>query len=87
VTVFLQQATLVCAVAALGCIATRWVLPTVARLFFAGVEQCMALVCAGLLLPEFWVSSTLRRRGGQPPHLAYATRIRSLEPSDSSGWR
>jgi hypothetical protein len=72
VIAFLQQAALVCAIAALSCIAVRWLVPSAARLVLAVIEQCLALVCAALLLPEFWVSNALRKRGERPPHLAYA---------------
>lgn len=62
---------LVCALAILSCIAVRWLLPAAARLVLDMVKQSLALMCACLLLPEFWVSDSLRRRNGHPPHLAY----------------
>ncbi|MGH3773280.1 MAG: hypothetical protein ACRDRW_18105 [Pseudonocardiaceae bacterium] len=54
-----------------SCIVVRWLLPTLLQLALRIVENCMTFTAACLLLPEYWLSTAIRRRSDSPPRIAY----------------
>ena len=68
---FLHHLVVVAVVVAAGCVAVRWVLPTLLRITLGLLLDAVLCLGAILLLPEFWLSSAQRRRRGRPSTGAY----------------
>jgi hypothetical protein len=54
-----------------ACVTTRWVAPTVLSLLARSVQGTVAAIAALIILPEYYLSITRRRRQRRPPQLAY----------------
>ena len=54
-----------------ACLAVRFVVPSVLRALVAPAREIVSLVASVLVLPEYWISHSRRRKGGTPPHFAY----------------
>jgi hypothetical protein len=61
----------VAVVAAVACPVVHWVVPIVLRAAVGILEETVGAVASLLLLPEYWVSTAIRARGGCPPQLAH----------------
>ena len=70
-TALLQELLLIIVIAASACIAVRWLVPIALRLVLDILEDAVAFVAALLLLPEYWLSTTIRERQDSPPQVAY----------------
>jgi hypothetical protein len=57
--------------AAMTCLAVRYVLPVVLKALIEPLRGVLGMIAALLVLPEFWISTASRRGGGGPPHFAY----------------
>ena len=55
----------------IACLTTRWVAPLALRMLAMSIQTAVALVATLMILPEYYVSITSRRRHLHPPRLAY----------------
>jgi len=55
----------------IACVTTRWLAPLVLHMSARSIQAAVAMVATLLIFPEYCVSSASRRRGLDPPQLAY----------------
>lgn len=56
---------------AVGCVGIRWIAPFALRVLAKSTQSAVGAVAAVLILPEYCVSTAIRRRQLDPPQFAY----------------
>jgi len=68
---FFHAITLVALIVAVTCVAIRWVLPLVLEILTGPLQDCIAAAAGLVLLPEYALTTIMRRMGRSPFHIAY----------------
>lgn len=55
----------------IGCVGIRWIAPFALRVLAISTQNAVGTVAAVLILPEYYVSTAIRRRQLDPPQVAY----------------